>query len=124
MTQQQTAPGTIEHISVKPWSEFTKADYTLEQWHAACLIHLHDGPPTSKSQCKLPVRTPNGALNKNGVFAAAAALAGARGGVNAPSEKTAAARKTIRGLYAQIGAKPPPSIAMGMTLNNVLEHHG
>jgi hypothetical protein len=69
---------SLKHVSEKPWSDYTKADYSIEQWHAACLIHLHQGPPTSKDQCKVPVRTPNGALNRNGVHAAAAALAGPR----------------------------------------------
>lgn len=122
MKQQQIVPDSIEHISDRPWSEITKADYTLEQWHAACLIHLHDGPPTSKGECKLPVKTPGGALNRNGVHAAAAVLAGARGGVNAPSDKTAAARRSIVRLYSELGEKPPPSMTHGV--EDILEHHG
>ena len=132
MKPQQASLPSIEHISVRPWSDFTKADYTPEQWHKACLIHLHDGPPTTKDQCKLPVRTPDGALNKNGVYAAAAALAGARGGVNAPSDKTAAARKSLRRLYEEIGAKPPASLVMMTALSTPysaeevkdIKHHG
>lgn len=125
MKQQQTVPDSIEHISEKPWSDYTAADYTLEQWHAACLIHLHDGPPTSKSECKLPVKTPGGALNRNGVHAAASVLAGGRGGVHAPSEKTAAARRSIVRLYGQLGEKPPPSMMHGEeAVQKVLEHHG
>lgn len=63
-----------EKVSDKPWGQIKESDYDLEQWHRACLIHLHDGPPTAKSQCKLPVREPDGTLNRNGVHAAAAAL--------------------------------------------------
>src|SRR3954447_1173745 len=125
MKQQLTVLDSIKHISVKPWSDFTKADYTLEQWHAACLIHLHDGPPTSKSECKLPIKTPNGAINRNGVHAAASVLAGGRGGVHAPSEKTSAAARALKGIYAQLGEKPPPSLVMRHTsVESVLEHHG
>lgn len=103
-------------VSERPWSDYTKADYSIEQWHAACLIHQHTGPPTSKEQCKLPVRTPGGAVNRNGVYAAAAALAGARGGVNASAEEKAKASAAIRRLYSQLGKEPPESIrqdAMG-----------
>lgn len=100
----------LQHISEKPWSEYTKADYTPEQWHRACLVHQHQGSPTSKSQCKLPVRTPNGAINRNGVHAAAAALGGARGGVDASSEELASARTALARLYTELGEDAPPSI--------------
>lgn len=117
-------------VSEKPWSDYTKADYTPEQWHAACLIHEHEGAPTSKSQCKLPVKTPTGTLNRNGVHAAAAALAGARGGVGAsPEEKTAAGKALIR-YYGQLNEKPPPSLQhswLDDLLGNwgvTLTHHG
>lgn len=97
-------------VSDKPWSRFSESDYSLEQWHRACLIHLHDGEPTAKDQCKLPVREPDGAVNRNGVHAAAAALAGARGGVKAsPDEKRKAARALLR-LYRELEEEPPESI--------------
>jgi hypothetical protein len=114
----------IEHLSTRPWSDYTSADYTIQQWHNACLIHQHTGVPTSKNQCKLPVKTPNGALNKNGVMAAAAALAGARGGVHAsPSEKSSAAKSLIR-YYHEINAQPPPSLMQHSSVQEFIEHHG
>jgi hypothetical protein len=117
---------SLKHVSEKPWSDYTKADYSIEQWHAACLIHLHQGPPTSKDQCKVPVRTPNGALNRNGVHAAAAALAGARGGVQAPPVKLAAARAALNWLYGQLNEQAPPSIAQSAIIEDedAVEHHG
>jgi len=112
-------------LSDKPWSNYTSADYTLEQWHAACLIHQHDGPPTSKGQCKLPVKTPNGVLNRNGVHAAAAALAGARGGVNASAEEKASAARALIRYYRQMNEEPPPSLLKhSVSINNLIEHHG
>lgn len=97
-------------VSERPWSQFSQADYTLAQWHRACLIHLHDGPPAAKNQCKLPVREPDGTLNRNGVHAAAAVLAGARGGVQAPpDQKRRAARALVR-LYRDLEEEPPESI--------------
>jgi len=101
----------LAHVSEQAWSNYTKADYTIEQWHAACLIHIHDGDPTSKSQCKLPVKTPNGALNRNGVHAAAAALAGARGGLKGVSdEQRKKAGNALKRYYAQLDEDPPESL--------------
>ena len=98
-------------VSNKPWSQFKESDYTLEQWHRACLIHLHEGPPTAKAQCKMPVREPDGTLNRNGVHAAAAALAGARGGVKAPREQKRKAARTLVRLYRrELKEDPPESI--------------
>lgn len=115
----------ILHISEKPWSAYTEADYTNEQWHAACLIHLHSGPPTSKSQCKLPVKTPGGALNRNGVHAAAAALAGVRSPLKASSEQKAKAARALRGYYSQLGEEPPDSLKQSSNMvEDILAHHG
>ncbi len=97
-------------VSTKPWGRFKESDYTREQWHRACLIHLHQGKPTAKAQCKLPVREPDGTLNRNGVIAAAAALAGARGGVKAPREQKRKAARALMRLYRQLKMQPPESL--------------
>lgn len=114
----------ISHLSEIPWGSYTKADYSIEQWHNACLIHQHDGPPTSKEQCKLPVKTPNGATNRNGVYAAAAALAGARGGVNASSDEKSSAAKALVRMYKMMDAEPPPSLMTHSNDEESLEHYG
>ena len=116
--QQFASPmEALAHVSETPWSDYTKADYTLEQWHAACLVHVHDGEPTSKSQCKLPVRTPNGALNRNGVHAAAAALAGARGGLKGVSDdQKKKAANALKRYYSQLDEEPPESLAQTIVL--------
>lgn len=114
----------ISHLSEKPWSMYTASDYSIEQWHAACLIHQHEGPPTSKGQCKLPIKTPNGAVNKNGVFAAAAALAGARGGVHASSEQKAAAARVLVRYYRQMDKEPPASLMKHSDVSEFIEHYG
>jgi hypothetical protein len=93
-----------------PWSQFSASDYTLAQWKRACLLTMPGGDPESKSTYKLPVREPGGALNRNGVHAAAAALGGARGGVDAPTDAKAAAKRKLRGLYSQLGEDPPDSL--------------
>jgi hypothetical protein len=99
-------------IDEKPWSNYSESDYSPQQWHDACLIHLHSGDPTNKADCKLPVRTPAGTINRAGVHAAASALAGGRGGVDAPASEKSSAKAALRGLYKQLGETPPDSIAM------------
>ena len=81
---------------------------TLEQWARACLIKPER--PTSKAMCKLPVREPDGTLNRNGIHAAAGALAGARGGVNAPPEQKRAAARKILGYYRELKEDAPESL--------------
>jgi len=95
-------------ISNKPWGQFSESDYTPEQWVRACLIHLADD--LVKVNHKLPVREPDGTLNRNGVHAAAAALAGARGGVDAPPEKKRAAARALIRLYRELEEDPPESL--------------
>jgi hypothetical protein len=98
-------------ISEKPWSDFHETDYSADQWcHAALIDENPTGEPKKKNLCKLPVNEPNGDLNRNGVHAAAAALAGARGGVQAsPALKKAAARKLVA-IYRSLHEPPPDSI--------------
>lgn len=133
--QQYASPEeALSHFSETPWSNWTKADYTLEQWHSACLVHTHDGEPTSKSQCKLPVKTPDGALNRHGVHAAAAALAGARGGLKGVSdEQKQKAAAALRRYYSQLDEEPPESLAEHAAIDfrgkpglpsDVLSHYG
>jgi hypothetical protein len=116
-------------ISEKPWSDYKESDYSLDQWHRACLIHEHQGAPTSKEQCKLPVRTPAGVLSRAGVHAAAAALAGARGGVQVPDNLKMQAASAIMRLYAKLNEEAPPSMkSMNhsdiVTVNEVRAHFG
>ena len=99
-------------ISDKPWGSISESDYKdADQFCKACLMDMNEpGKPKTKDACKLPVREPNGTLNRNAVHAAAAALAGARGGVDAPlAEKRKAARKLLS-LYAELKEEPPESI--------------
>jgi hypothetical protein len=98
-------------ISNKPWSAFTEADYTPEQFCRAALIDLNpSGEEKTKGRCKLPVKEPDGSLNRNGVHAAAGVLAGARGGVDAPPEQRRAAARKLLGYYRELDEQPPPSL--------------
>jgi hypothetical protein len=125
MSTPEIVAQILAHISEKPWSAYKESDYTIEQWHSACLIHLHSGSPTSKSQCKLPVKTPNGALSRNGVHAAAAALAGARSPLKASPEQKVKAARALRGYYRQLEEEPPDSLKQSTDIvENILAHHG
>ncbi len=99
-------------FSEKPWGSISESDYPdAGAFCAACLIDLNEpGQEKIKSKCKLPVRQPDGQYNRNAIHAAAAVLAGARGGVDAPPEaKRKAARKLVR-LYAEMDEEPPEAV--------------
>ncbi len=79
---------------------------------AACLIDTNPaGAKKTQDNCKLPVKTPAGAVNTNALSAAAAALAGARGGlkgVSAADKKQAA--KALLAYYRGAKMEPPESL--------------
>jgi HK97 family phage prohead protease len=98
-------------VSDKPWSNFSAADYSPQQWRRACLIDTGQGDPDNKGRYKLPVREPDGTLNRNGCHAAASVLGGGRGGVQAsPDAKKAAARKLASLYRSELNEDPPPSL--------------
>lgn len=103
-------------ISDKAWGSVSVADYEdAAAYCRACLIDMNEpGAEKVKDKCKLPVREPGGMVNRNAVHAAAAALAGARGGVKAPAEeKRKAARKLVR-MYRMMDEEPPESMQQMM----------
>lgn len=108
---EKSASGVeVKSVSDKPWSDFSAADYSLEQYRAATLIHPAE-PSDSKDDYKLPVKEPDGTVNRNAVHAAASALAGGRGGVDATTEQKEKAAKTLVGLYRnQLKEDPPDSL--------------
>ncbi len=73
-----------------------------------------DGNPTfAYTKCKLPVAEFSGGaitINRNGVHAAAAAMAGGRGGADLPSDAAAAAKRKLRGLYRKLKETAPDSL--------------
>ena len=104
-------------LSTKPWGSVTDADYAdAGDYCDASLVNLNEGPRArwSKGACHLPVREPKaqgGAVNRNALGAAAAALVGARGGVAlSPDRKRQAARDLVK-LYVQAGLEPPDAVA-------------
>lgn len=104
----------MTRISEKPWSEFSQADYPdADTYCSACLLDTNEaGTEKAKEQCHLPVYEPGGALNRNGVHAAAARLAGAGRGVKLSTADQKRAAKKLVALYQhELKEEPPESIA-------------
>lgn len=96
-------------ITKKPWNG-SPSRFQDDEYAKSCLIDRGgDAPP--KERCSLPVLEPNGDLNVNALGAAAAVLAGARGGLSGVSvaQKADAARKLMR-LYRRAQMEAPPSL--------------
>ncbi len=91
-------------IGDKPWSDFSQADYSIEQWRKACVVHP-DAPSENKGDYKLPIREPNGDLNSNAVHAAAGRVHELQG-----ASKSQAA-KALLTAYGQLKEDPPKDLA-------------
>lgn len=98
-------------VSDTPWSNFSQADYTAQQWARACLIDTEQGAPDQKDRYKLPVREPSGTVNRNAVHAAAARIDQVEG---VAAEKKAAAARSLVSLYRNDLGEDPPDSLMGM----------
>ena len=90
--------------STKPWSSFKESDYSPEQWKSACLVDSGEGDEDSKDRYKLPIKEPGGAVNANGVSAAASRI----NQTQAPAEKLKAAARKLMGHYRAM-KKPAPA---------------
>lgn len=95
-----------ETVSEKKWSEFKNSDYTDEQYAKACLLDRGQDAGTAKQRYSLPVREPDGTLNRAGCHAAAAVLSSAGGTgsargnkLNATDEQINKAKNKLVALY-------------------------
>jgi hypothetical protein len=118
-------------VSNTPWSNFKDSDYSDEQYARACLLDRGPSAGSAKQRYSIPVREPDGTLNRNACHAAAAVLSStggsgsARGNkVKASPEQIASARSKLLALYKALGEEPPDGlkhIAMG---EEFLAHYG
>jgi HK97 family phage major capsid protein/HK97 family phage prohead protease len=104
-------------VSTEPWSSFPDSAFSDEQYAAACLID-RGGDGSAKQRCSLPVREPDGDLNRGAMGAAAAVLSNTGGAGNARGQRLAnvsdaqiaAARRKLVSLYRSIGEDPPEGL--------------
>ena len=96
-------------VSNTPWSRWSRSDYNSEQWERACILD-HEQGSTPDERYELPVREPDGTLNRSAIHAAAARLAGAGGGVDAPGDAKQWAAAALVQLYRELAETPPDSI--------------
>lgn len=112
-------------VTDKPWDGSAGRWPNAAAYAASCLIDLNPpGKPKTKELAKLPVREPDGTINRNAVHAAASILAGGRGGVDAPAEAKAAAASKIVAMYRRdLKEEPPDSLvkmAGGSAMNRMI----
>lgn len=101
-----------DQLSGASWDGSASRWDTPESYCSSCLVDLNSGSgKKTKDACHLPVKEPGGAYNRAALGAAAAALAGARGGgMSVPaSAKKSAARKLVS-LYNRFKLDVPPSL--------------
>jgi hypothetical protein len=92
----------------KPWSGAASKYGSTGAYCDACLINENTGSRDNWTQdnCHLPVKEPGGAINRNGVTAAAARI----NQVKSSPQKIAAAKARLRGLYQKLGMTIPDNI--------------
>ncbi len=104
----------MANVSDAPWDGSASHYPDTPSYCDACFINTNIGPRQNwvQAKCKLPYKTPAGAISRAGVHAAAAAIAGAHGNdVNAPAGVVrAAARKLVSVYDNDLNEDPPPSL--------------
>jgi hypothetical protein len=99
-------------LSTKPWDGSASRWPDAQSYCKCCLIDRSaSGEEPTKDDCSLPVKEPNGDINVNALGPAAAALAGARGGLKhvSAADRKAAAKKLLS-YYRQAQRDPPESL--------------
>ena len=99
----------------------SQARYTNLQYARACAyVEGYENPHSDpipadypKNRCKLPHHEPDGRVNLRGLRAAAAAIQGARGGVDLPQDALERAKEHIERHYHALGMKAPWEVKKG-----------
>jgi hypothetical protein len=102
-------------ISEASW-DGSAARFDDEQWTRACVVDRGESHATAKERYAVPVREPNGDLNRAGVHAAAGRI----DQVDAPPDAIASGKRKIIAAYKELGEDPPEGLtasAFGITSN-------
>jgi HK97 family phage prohead protease len=81
--------------------------FSDEQYARSCILDRGPDAGSAKQRYSLPIREPDGTLNRNAVHAAASRI----GSVDAPEDAKQKARKKLRAAYRAIGEDPPESLS-------------
>jgi HK97 family phage prohead protease len=98
-------PAVAEKVTDAAW-DGSPSRFTDEQYARSCVLDRGPSVTVVKDRYSLPVREPDGTLNRNAVHSAAGRIAA----VVAAALVIKAAAKTIVGLYKTIGETPPDAV--------------
>jgi hypothetical protein len=106
-------------VSDKPWNGSSANYRDAGAYCDACLVDTNEGREKVVANCKLPVKEPGGAVNRNAAHNAAARI----NQLDAPADaKKAAARKLVAIYRRDLKEEPPESLLglAGMTSNRAM----
>jgi HK97 family phage prohead protease len=95
-------------VSDTPWSNFTPADFSSQQWARACVIDTENGDKDSRDRYKLAVREPSGVVNRSAVHQAVQHFNQVEGVT--PDKRFVAARKLVTLYRTELAETPPDSL--------------
>jgi 2'-5' RNA ligase len=123
-----------ETVSDTAWSNFADSDFDDDQWKSSCILDRGEDYTTAKQRYAIPVREPNGTVNRKAVSRAAAILSSkggfgyARGNkINATHEQLVVARTKLISLYTNTLEEDVPeglTHSADLGADFVLEHYG
>jgi hypothetical protein len=102
----------------KPWIDYSQDDYTEQQWARACVIDT--GVGEGKHRYRLPVREPNGALNRDGVRQSARKL----NQTDASPTKKATEARSLVAMYRNDLKEDPPEELMSLAHRSLEDGFG
>ena len=105
--------------SSAPW-DGSAGRFSIEQWRRSCCID-HGGDSSEKGNYSLPIREPDGTLNRNGVHNAAARI----NQVQCSSSAKAAGARKLAAAYRSMGEHPPADVLRfaGESAAETVAHH-
>jgi uncharacterized protein len=113
----------VEAFSDKEW-DGSPSRFSDEEYAASCILDRADCSAEwkdrpVKERYSLPIKDPGGGFNPDALGPAAAALAGARGGVKACPEAIAKAQRRLLVAYRLLDMEPPESFRAKRVLAEV-----
>lgn len=108
-------------VSNAAWDGSASRFASTAAYCGSCLIDENPaGAEKTQDRCHLPIREPGGAINRNAVHAAAAALAGGRGGVSGSAESKRSAASKLVSIYRRDLKEDPPESLLRLSGNRAM----